>query len=91
MAADKAGDHGFADPAESQADHGDAELNAVDDFVEVLVEALDDAGADASGVDELLDAGIADADEGKFGGGEERIGCYQEKDQKDPEQHIGDH
>ena len=45
---DQAGDHGLADPAEGQADHGDAELNAVDDFVEMLVEALHDAGADAS-------------------------------------------
>ena len=47
---DEAGDHGFADPAQGQADHGDAELDAVYDFVEVLVEALDDAGADASGL-----------------------------------------
>ena len=45
---DQARDHGLADPAEGQADHGDAELNAVYDFVEMLVEALHDAGADAS-------------------------------------------
>ena len=87
----EAGDHGLADPAERQADHGDAELNAVDDFVEMLVEALDDARADASGLDELLDAGIAHAHQGEFGGREEGIGCHQEQDQKDPEQHKGDH
>ena len=46
---DQAGDHGLADPAQGQADHGDAELNAVDDLVEMLVEALDDARADAPG------------------------------------------
>ena len=34
--------------------------------------------------DELLDAGIADADQGEFGGREERVGCHQEKDQKAP-------
>ena len=81
---DQAGDHGFADPAQGQADHGDAELNAVDDFVEMLVQALDDARADAAGFDELLDAGVADADQGEFGCREERIGCHQEKDQKAP-------
>ena len=31
-----------------KADHGDAKLNAVHDFVEMLVEALHDARADAS-------------------------------------------
>ena len=30
---------------------GDAQLDAVHDFVEVLVESLDDAGAGASGLD----------------------------------------
>ena len=44
----QAGDHRLADPAQGQADHGDAELNAVDDFVEMLVQALHDARADAS-------------------------------------------
>ena len=87
----QAGDHGFADPAEGQADHGDAQLNAVYDFVEVLVEALHDARADASRCNELLDAGIAHAHQGEFGCREEGIGRHQEKDQKDPEQHKGDH
>ena len=62
-----------------------------DDFVEMLVETLDNASADTSGVNELLNAGIPHADERKFSGGEERIGCYQEEDQEDPKQHIGDH
>ena len=87
----QAGDHWLADPAEGEADHGDAELNAVDDFVEMLVQALDDARADASSLNELLDAGIAHADQGEFGCREEGIGRHQEKDQKDPEQHKGDH
>ena len=41
--------------------------------------------------DELLDASIAHAHQGKFGGREEGVGCHQEKDQKDPEQHKSDH
>ena len=87
----QAGDHGLADPAQCQADHGDAQLNAVHDFVEMLVQALDDARADASRRDELLDAGIAHAHQGEFGCREEGIGRHQEQDQKDPEQHKGDH
>src|SRR5579872_211860 len=69
QAADQAGDHGLANPAEGQADHGDAELNSVDDFVEMLVKALHDARADASRLNELLDAGVADAHQSKFGSG----------------------
>src|ERR1700691_4081500 len=86
-----AADDGFADPAEGQADDGDAELNAVDDFVEVAVQLLDNAGTDAAGFDELLDAGLANADQGEFGGGEERIGCDQQQDKKHLQQHVGKH
>src|ERR1700691_1903568 len=85
------GDHGFADPAQSQADDGDAELDAVDDFVEVLMQALDDTGAGAAGFNELLDAGVANTDQGELRGGEKRIRCHQEKDQEHAEQHKGDH
>ena len=90
-ALDQAGDHGLADPAQGEADHGDAELDAVDDFVEAAVQALHDARADASRFDELLNAGIAHAHQGKLSRSEESIGRHQEKDQKDPEQHKGDH
>src|SRR5690242_11495216 len=85
------GNHGLADPAQSQADHGDSELNAVDDFVQTLMQTLDDAGPDASSLNELQNAGIAHADQGELGGCEEGVGCHQEKDQKDPEQHESDH
>ena len=66
-------------------------MDAVDDFVEVLMEALDDAGADAAGCDELLNSGVADADQGELRSGEKRICRHQEKDQKHAEQHKGDH
>ena len=55
------GHHGFADPAQGQADHRDANLDAVYDLIQLLVETLNDARANASGCDELLDAGVADA------------------------------
>jgi len=76
----ESGDDGFADPSESEADHGDAQLNAVDDFIEVLVEALDDARTDASRQDELLNASIAHAHQREFGCREEGIGRHQEQD-----------
>ena len=50
------GHHGFADPAQGQADHRDANLDAVYDLIQLLVETLNDARANASGCDELLDA-----------------------------------
>ncbi len=78
---DELGDHGFADPAQGQADDGDAELNAVDDFVEVLMEALNGTGADAPRLDELLNSRVANADQGEFGRREKRIRRHQEKDQ----------
>jgi hypothetical protein len=52
---------------------------------------LDDAGAGTSGFDELLDAGIADADQGELRSREKRIRRHQEKDQEHAEQHESDH
>jgi hypothetical protein len=57
----------------------------------MLMKALDHAGADASGLDQLLNASIANADQGELGSREKRIRRHQEKDQKHPEQHKGDH
>src|SRR5690348_4721021 len=91
QAAYKTSDHGFADPAQSQANHRDAELDAVYDLVEILVKSQNDAGADTSGFNELLDARVAHADEREFRGCEERVGCHEEEDQKDPEQHESEH
>jgi hypothetical protein len=91
QAFDQAGNHGFADPAQGQTDHGDAQLDAVHDLVETLMQALHDARANAPRFDELLDAGIAHTHQGEFGCREEGIGRHQEKDQEDPEQHKSDH
>jgi len=86
-----ASDDGLADPAQGQADYGDTELNAVDYFVEVTVQLLDDTGTNAAGLYELLDAGFADAHQSEFGGGKERIGCDQQQDEEHLQQHIGKH
>ena len=42
-----------------------------------LVEALDNAGADASGFDQLLDARVANADQGKLGRREKCVPCHE--------------
>ena len=88
---DDLGQHRLADPAEREADDGDAKLHAVDDFIQVAVQFLDDAGADAAGVDELLDPGLADADQRKLRGRKESVGRHQQQDQKYPQQHKSDH
>ena len=90
-ALDEMGNHGLADPAQRKADDGDAELHAVDDFVQVAVQSLQNASADAARSDELLDAGLTDADQRKFGSGKESVGRYQGYDQQNPEQHKCDH
>src|SRR5438067_812358 len=85
------GDHGFTDPAEGKADHGDAKLHTVYHFVQVAVQSLQNARADAARSDELLDTGLTDTDQRKFGSGKESVGRYQGYNQQDPEQHKCDH
>ena len=52
----------LADPAQSQTGEGDAELYGAEELVEIAVQALDGACAGASGLQQLLQAGIAHAD-----------------------------
>ena len=79
-ALDKMRHHGFADPAQGQADHGYAELNAVDYLIKVAVQPLEDAGADTTGFYELLDAGITHADQGELRSSEKGVCRHQEDD-----------
>ena len=84
-------DDGFANPAQGQADNSDSQLDAVYYFVEIAVEFLDGAGADAMGLNELLNASVADAHQGELRRREERVGCHQQQNQEHPKQHVGDH
>src|SRR6266852_4450991 len=85
------GHHGLADPGQGQADHSHAQLHPVDHFVQTAMESLENAGADAAGVNQLLDAGVADADQCKLGRGKKSVSRDQEQYQQDPEQHKGNH
>ena len=81
----------FTDPAESQAGDGDSELDGSEYLVEIGVEALNGARADSLGVDELLDAGVANADEGEFRRNKEGIKRHKQHDCDQPQQHVGKH
>ena len=87
----KTSHHRLADPAQGQADYGDAQLDAIDYFIQIAMQSLQNTGADAAGLNELLDARFANAYQGKLSGSKEGVGRNQEKNQQDPEQDEGDH
>ena len=68
-----AGHGSLADPAQGQAGHRDAELHGVEDVVELLMELVDGAGAQAVRRDHLLQSRFAHIDECEFSGHEERV------------------
>ncbi len=72
------GDGGFANPAEGEAGEGDAELDGGEELVDGVLELVDGAGAGTSVGDELLDAGLTDADEGELRGHKEAVGQDEE-------------
>jgi len=55
------------------------------------MQPLNGTSADATRLNELLNARIAHAYQGKFRGCKEGVGRHQEQDQKHPEQHKSDH
>ena len=80
------GDGGFADPAQGEAGDSDAELHGVEDMIELLMEFLDGARADAMRGDHLLQPRFAHADQSEFSGHEERV-CRDEQDHRYDAQH----
>ena len=75
---ERGGDGGLADPAEGEAGEGYAELDGGKEVVHVVLELEDGAGAGSALGDELLDAGLADADESELGCDEEAVGQDEE-------------
>ena len=49
------------------------------------------AGAGAVGFDQLLDAGVAHADQRELGCGEKGIDRHQKQDDEYPQQHVWNH
>ncbi len=86
-----AGHGGLADPAQGQAGERDAELHRGNELVELLVELLDRAGADAVGGNELLQPGFADADQGEFRGHKKCVCRDEQNDRHDPQHNEGNH
>ncbi len=88
---DDVGYGGLADPAECEAGGGGSELDRGEEFVDGVLELEGGAGAGAAEGDELLDAGLADADEGELGGDEEAAGQNEEGHHDYPEEHPLEH
>ena len=84
-------DRRFADPAKREAGDGYAELHGIENVIELLMELLDGAGADALSRNHLLDARLAHAHQGKFGGDEERVRRNQQDHRYDAEDDKGNH
>ena len=88
---DHLGDRGFADPAEGEAGDGDAELDGGEEFVDGVLELECSAGAGATKSDELLDAGLTNADEGELGSDKEAAGQNEEGHHDHAEKHPFEH
>ena len=81
----------LADPAKREAGDGNAELHGIENMIELLMEFLDGAGADAMSGNHLLDARLAHAHQGKFSGDEERVRRNQQDHRYDAEDDKGNH
>ena len=66
-------------------------IYGVEDIVELLVELLDGSSADAVSRYQLLQTGLAYADQGKFGGNEERVCCDEQHDRRNPQHDESNH
>ncbi len=70
----------FADPAQGQGAEGDAELDGGEKVVQIALQAADGAGAGNGVGEHLLDAGVADGDQGELGGHKEGVGQNEQAD-----------
>jgi hypothetical protein len=65
---------GFADPAEGEGAEGDAKLNGREKIVQVALQAADGAGSGDAGGQHLLNASVADGDQGELGSHKKCVG-----------------
>ena len=79
-AEDNIGGQRFADPANSQRAESDAELDGGEEVLKLVLKAPNGARAGNLGGEKLLDARIAGADHGEFGGHKEGVGQNQHGD-----------
>jgi hypothetical protein len=86
-AEDDVGDSRFADPAKGEAGEGDSELDGGKKLVDGVLELEGGAGAGTSEINELLDAGFADADECELRSHEEAGGQDEEGHHDHAEEH----
>ena len=79
-AQNNAGGQRLADPADGQGAQRHAELNSRQEVLQIVLQAPHGACSRDLGGEELLDAGVAGADHGEFGGHKEGIGQNQHGD-----------
>ena len=70
----------FADPAQGQRAEGDPELDGGEKVVQILLQAADGAGAGNAGGQHLLDARVADRDQGELRSHKKGVGQNQQRD-----------
>src|ERR1700722_10886832 len=88
---DDLGDGGFPDPAESKAGDSDAELHCWQEFIDGVFELEGSAGARTAEGDQLLDASLADADQGELGSHKEAAGQNEKGHHDYAEEHPLEH
>ena len=81
----------LADPAQAEAGNRHSKLHCVEDVVELLMQLLDGARADAVRRNHLLQSRLADAHQSEFRGHEERVGCDQQNNHYDAQHSEGNH
>ena len=88
---DDAGDGGFADPAKGECGERDPELDRREELIDGVLELECGAGTGAAKGDELLDAGLADADDGELCCDEETVGQDEKGHHDDAEEYPLEH
>ena len=88
--------NGSPHPAESQADHGNSQLELrLHDFIQVVVRfcpVVERCGLQCGGSQvNCWTRSLPEAHQSKFRGCKEGVGCHQEQNEKNPQQHKSNH
>ena len=85
------GNRGLPNPAERKTGQRDTELHRGKKIIEPLLQTLDSAGASAARINELLNARVANTDNGELGSHKKGVQGHQQHDHKDAEEHQRRH
>ena len=77
------GEHRFPDPAESQAGQRDSQLRGAQRFIQVMKDAPGNLRAHLAFQNEMLQLGVADLHQRKFGGNKKSVQQHQQQHRHD--------